>query len=80
MIPEYGDVTVRVALRLERPLEVDDMLEAAEQTDDLLLRFKTEDYREAMLAAGYDGLIIDDAPGGGWIIAYHTSHVRVVED
>lgn len=79
MIPEYGDSSVRVAVRLLRPLFVRGMLDAAEHIDELLLRYNTENYSAALFSAGYDGIMVDDAPGDGWVIAYRIEQVRVVE-
>ena len=52
----YGDVGVRVAVRLRRPLIVTDPLAWDERLDQFLEEMGVDIVRDALHAAGFDGL------------------------
>jgi hypothetical protein len=76
--PQYGEAEVRVAIRLDRPLILPDSIRGAEVIDDLLRRTGAEDTRAAVLAAGYDGVLLHLDRSETWVVAYHGHQVRVV--
>jgi hypothetical protein len=77
---QYGDTQVRVAVRLLNPLVITDALDGAALIDALLTGAATDDVREAVQAAGHDGVVIHFAPGDLWVVAYRDDQVRVVSD
>ncbi len=67
-----------MAVRLRRPLEVYDAVRAGAFVDELLRRMQTESVRDALLAEGYDGVVVHFGPGDFWVVAYFGEQVRVV--
>jgi hypothetical protein len=74
----FGPATVRVAVRLMRPLVVRDTIDAAELLERLLEQADVDDVRIALLNAGYDGVVVDFGGGDLEVVAYHNSQVKVV--
>jgi hypothetical protein len=68
------------AIRLRRPLIVADSIDGQDMLEELRERAGTEDARAAVLAAGYDGVLIHYGPGDFWVVAYHDEQVKVVRD
>jgi hypothetical protein len=77
---QYGESRIDVAVRLLRPWVVTDTLAAAEQIDDWLRRFETDDIGEAIQAAGFDGVIVQWDPEDLWVIAFSNEQIKVVAD
>jgi hypothetical protein len=75
---QYGEEEVRVAIRLAHPLILPDTIGGAEIIDDLLGQSGAEDTRAAVLAAGYDGVLLHLDRSETWVVAYHGHQVRVV--
>jgi hypothetical protein len=78
--PQYGDTEVRVAVRLVSPLVLPDTVSGAEGMDNLLAEAGTEDTRAALLAAGYDGVVLHLQHGEIWVVAYHPDQVKIVRE
>lgn len=78
--PEYGEAVVRVAVKLTRPLVIRDTIAGAELLDELLLRAQTQDFRAAIVAAGYDGVIVHWGPKDQWVVAFSAEQVRIVKE
>lgn len=76
--PHYGMTLVHVAVRLMRPLELPDTITAAEVMDDLSARIGGGEFRDAVIAAGYDGVVLHVNPDETWVIAYHSEQVKVI--
>ncbi len=76
--PQYGEAIVPVAVRLIHPLVLPDSVRGAAVMEALLQQAGTDDMRTAVLAAGYDGLVIHFPHGQFWVVAYHNEQVRVV--
>lgn len=85
----YGDAEVAVAVRTRRPL-VGDMASASDEVDRLARRYSptgritpvvASQIRRALLAAGYDGIVVRDAGGDDvdYVIALDGDVVKVVE-
>ena len=72
---QYGDVSLRVAVRLRQPLVVRDAIDGQDMLDALRGRAGTEDARKAVLAAGYDGVLIHCGPSDVWVVAYYDEQV-----
>ncbi len=77
---QYGDVSVRVAVRLRQPLSIRDAIDGQDVLDELRGRAETDDARVAVLAAGFDGVLVHYGPGDVWVVAYHDEQVKVVHD
>jgi hypothetical protein len=77
---QYGDTEVRVAVRLLRPLMITDVLDGAALIDDLLAAAGTEDVRDAVDTAGYDGVVIHFGPGDLWVVTYRDDQAKVASD
>jgi len=75
---QYGDVSVRVAVRLLRPFLAHDPIADQERIGALLARAGTDDIREALMAAGHDGVVVHWGPGDMWVVAYTSEQVRVL--
>jgi hypothetical protein len=75
---QYGGVSVRVAVRLVRPLVIHDTVRDSELLDELMVRTSAPTYRDAVLAAGYDGLVLHFGPGDTWVVAFMDEQVKVV--
>ncbi|MGD9892964.1 MAG: hypothetical protein AB7R89_07905 [Dehalococcoidia bacterium] len=73
-----GDTNVRVAVRLRRPLVVDDPIEGQEQIDTLLREAGNEDIRAVLQGAGYDGVVVRFLDGEMWAVAHSDEQVKVV--
>ena len=56
--PQYGEVHVPVAVRLLNPLILHDSVRGAAVVDDLANRAGTDDFRSAIMSAGFDGVLI----------------------
>ena len=54
----FGDTSVHVAVRLLRPLVVEDRIAPREWLDELRVALGTDDVRSTLLAAGSDGVVI----------------------
>jgi hypothetical protein len=78
MGPEYGDTSVRVAVRILYPFRVADHIAGQEEVDRLLAQEGSDDVRATLLRAGYDGVVVEWAPGDLWVVAYSNEQVRVV--
>jgi hypothetical protein len=78
--PQHGSAEVRVAVRLRHPLVIRDTVRDAELMDELLARAGTDDVREALLDAGYDGVVLHYPLWGLWVVAYRADQVRVAID
>lgn len=76
--PQYGPVEVRVAVRLVRPLVIADAIRDVEVIEELVTRAGTDDIRVAVLAAGYDGVVVQYGLGDYWVVAYYPDQVKVV--
>jgi hypothetical protein len=79
-IPEtqFGEAVVEVAVRLLQPLRLHDTVRGAEIIDELLARTGADDIRAAVLADGYDGVLIPFGDQRVWVVAYHDEQVLVV--
>jgi hypothetical protein len=77
---QYGDTEVQVAVRLLKPLVIMDVLDGAALIDELLAAAGTEDVRDAVQTAGYDGVVIHFGPGELWVVAYRDDQVKVIRD
>lgn len=77
--PDYGDTAVRVAVRLLRPLIVDDPIAEQERIDALLARSGTDDARQIITTEGYDGVVIHWGAGDIWVVAYRDDQVKVLQ-
>jgi len=80
LVPDvrYGDARLQVAVRLIHPLVIDDTVDSDEITDRLLRRAGTDDMRAAVLAAGYDGVVVHFGQSDMWVVAYFDHQVRVI--
>jgi hypothetical protein len=76
--PRYGEAYVPVAVRLMHPLVLPDTVQGAEIMDELAARIGTDEPRDAVLAAGFDGVVLHLDPDEVWMIAYRNDRVRVV--
>ena len=76
--PQYGDATVRVAVRLQHPLILNDVVRDIELVEELRARTHADNIRDAVLAAGYDGVVVHFGPGDMWVVAYRNDQVKVV--
>ena len=79
-LPEYGEVGVRVAIRLRNPLVVYDQLLAQEEIDEMLARAGSEKVRAVLLAAGYDRVIVHWESGELWAVAFDGEQVEVIQE
>lgn len=77
---EYGEASVRVAVRLRRPLIALDQIDAQEYIDALLARASGDDIRAVLRAVGHDGVVIHWDSGETWAIAFENDQVRVVRE
>jgi len=77
---QYGTVAVAVAVRLLRPLVIEDALEGATQIDAWLAAAGTVDVRQVVESIGHDGAVIHFGPGDLWVVAYRDEQVKVVRD
>jgi len=75
---QYGIARLQVAVRLLNPLGPLDSLDADGVIGNLMEQFRVDYMRQAMLAEGYDGLVVRFAPGDEWAIAFHNEQVRIV--
>ena len=75
--PRYGTAEVRVAVRLTRPLVIEDSVRDAGVLEDLTRRAGTEDFRDAILAAGFDGVVVHYGEQR-LVVAFHSEQVKVV--
>lgn len=78
--PEYGEEGVRVAIRLLNPLVTNDEFLAQEYIDELLSEAQSDDAREVLRAAGYDGVVIHWDSGEMWVIAFENEQVKVIRE
>jgi hypothetical protein len=78
--PRFGEIDIRVAVRLQRPLIVPDAIDSAEIVEDIRASTEEDDVRQAILAAGYDGVLVHYGPGDFWAVAYWDHQVKVVQD
>lgn len=70
-----------MAVRLRNPLIVRDRLAAAEWMDALLRAAPDlQDIRAAILAQGYDGVVVEFAPGDAWVVAFRDDQVKLVRE
>src|SRR5581483_8148440 len=76
--PAYGTAEVMVAIRLQRPLVIQDSIRDAAILEDLTTRAGTDDFREAVLAAGFYGVMVHFGGNRWWVVAYHGEQVKVV--
>ena len=76
--PQYGEAEVRVAIRLMQPLNIADTIDGAEIIDRHLVGFGTEDIRDALCAAGYDGVVLHLDQSDLLVVAYYAHQVRVI--
>lgn len=74
----YGDTIVRVAVRITRPWVMRDTLQAVEELESLMEDMRTSARRDALIAAGYDGVIVQYGPGDAWVVALHNDQIKVV--
>ena len=85
----YGDAEVMVAVRTRQPL-IGDLTSVSDEVDRLARRFSRAGQitplvaariRLALLAAGYDGIVVRDAGGDDvdYVIALEAGTVKVVE-
>jgi hypothetical protein len=79
-LPEYGEVGVRVAIRLQNPLVVYDQVLAQEEIDEMLARAESKDVRAVLLAAGYDGVIVHWESGELWAVAFDDEQLKVIQE
>ena len=77
-VPQYGEAGVTVAIRLTRPLVLDDPIDGAAVLDHLLQEFHTDDIHKAVSRAGYDGVVVHYGPNEAWVVAYRNDQVKVV--
>ncbi len=75
---QYGAASVRVAVRLSQPLIIRDSIRDVGILEELQREAGTADPREAVLGAGYDGVVIHFGPGDMWVVAYSNDQVKVV--
>ena len=76
--PQYGEAEVRMAIRLMQPLIIADTIDGAEIIDRHLVGFGTEDIRDALCAAGYDGVVLHLDQSDLLVVAYYAHQVRVI--
>jgi hypothetical protein len=77
--PQYGDTSVRVAIRLRHPFVADDSIDGQERIDALLQEAASEDVRAVLQAAGYDGVVVHFLDGEMWVVAFADEQVKVVQ-
>jgi hypothetical protein len=75
--PQYGEATVRVAVRLQSPLEIMDSVRDAGILELLTAQAGTDDFRAAIQAAGYDGVLVHYGQQLV-VVAFESSQVKVV--
>jgi hypothetical protein len=75
---QYGGVSVRVAVRLVRPLVIPNTVQGAELLEELMAKTGATAFRDAVLAAGHDGLVLHFGPGDTWVVAFLDGQVKVV--
>jgi hypothetical protein len=75
---QYGEAQVYVAVRLVRPLVIHDTIRGAEILDELMERTGAEYPGQAILASGYDGVVIHFGQDDLWVVAYRNDQVKVV--
>lgn len=80
LIPDrrFGEAEVRIAVRLVRPLVILDSVRDAEVLETLTSRAANDDFREAILAGSYDGVVIHFGPGDITVVAFWDEQVKVV--
>ena len=74
----HGEAEVQVAVRLQRPLMIRDPIRDAEVLETLTARAGLDDFRLAILLAGYDGVVIEYGPSDLVVVAYRNEQVKVV--
>ena len=75
--PQHGSIAVWVAVRLMQPLEIMDSVRDAEILEELTQRASTEDFRVAILASGYDGVLVHYGQHLV-VVAFHNEQVKVM--
>ena len=89
--PLYGPVSLQVAVRLRNPLVghldqieayIDDLIARMSPTSPAIMPTLARRLRRELLAAGYDGLVIDDAGDDGvdYVVALVEEAVRIVTE
>jgi hypothetical protein len=62
------------------PLIVQDVLRGAELVDDLLQHRPSGDLRDALIGAGYDGVVVRFGPDDFSVVAFTNDQVKVVQE
>lgn len=79
--PRYGEVGVRVAVRLLRPFVVKDPIDGQERVDAMLLDARTDDVRAVLMAAGFESVIMHRSwRDEVWVVTYTGDQVKVVTE
>ena len=76
--PGYGEVRISVAMRLTRPWLVTDTLRGPEQLELLKEQMGILNAREALLAAGYNGVVAYYSRSDVVVVAFENEQVKIV--
>ncbi len=77
---QYGDTVVGVAVRVRRPLMIEDAVLDAHLVDDLRTAHPGLSTDQAIRAAGYDGVVVKYFGGEFWVIVFDEAQVRILEE